>query len=69
MHANEYFGPHAGAVWKALKGGERTLTQLQKISGLTAKEVSMGLGWLAKEGKIAVKGGEDSLHLRFSLTE
>ena len=69
MNPNEYFGSHAGAVWKALKGNERTLTQLQKITGLTLKEVSMGLGWLAKEGKIAIKSSEDSLHVRFQLTE
>jgi predicted Rossmann fold nucleotide-binding protein DprA/Smf involved in DNA uptake len=52
MDSNEYFGTMAGRVWNALSKGPRTLTQLQKVTGLTLKEVGMGLGWLAKEGKI-----------------
>ena len=52
MDANEYFGMKAGKVWEALTKGAKTLSQLQKNTGMTAKEVSMGLGWLAREGKI-----------------
>jgi hypothetical protein len=68
MEAHELFGNFAGEVWHALKEGDKTLSQLQKATGLTAKEVSMGLGWLAKEGKILVKNPEGLYH-RFSLTE
>ncbi len=50
------FGNMAGKVWLTLKEGPKTLTQLQKKTGLTNKEVSMGLGWLAREGKIAIQG-------------
>jgi predicted Rossmann fold nucleotide-binding protein DprA/Smf involved in DNA uptake len=52
MDPNEYFGIKAGKVWEALSKGSKTLTQLQKNTGLTVKDVSMGLGWLAKEGKV-----------------
>ena len=52
MDANEYFGMKAGKVWEILTKGEKTLTQLQKATGMTQKDVSMGLGWLAREGKI-----------------
>jgi hypothetical protein len=52
MDATQYFGTRAGKVWESLSKGSRTLTQLQKETGLTTREVSMGLGWLAREGKI-----------------
>ena len=52
MESNEYFGMKAGKVWEALCKGTKTLTQIQKNTGLTLKDTSMGLGWLAKEGKI-----------------
>jgi hypothetical protein len=69
MDAVKFFGTNAGKVWKVLKGGKpKTLTQLQKSTGLTLKEVSMGLGWLAKEGKIGLKNA-DGLHLKFELLE
>jgi predicted Rossmann fold nucleotide-binding protein DprA/Smf involved in DNA uptake len=68
MDANEFFGSKAGEVWKALKSGERTLSQIQKSTGLTPKEVSMGLGWLAKEGKIRINNFE-GLYLKFELLE
>jgi len=52
METMKYFGGNAGKVWEALDGGAGTLTQIQKKTGLTTKEAAMGLGWLAKEGKI-----------------
>ena len=52
MDANEFFGTKAGKVWEQLVKGPRTLTQIQKGSGLTVRDVSMGIGWLAREGKI-----------------
>ena len=68
METNEFFGSRAGEVWKALKSGEKTLTHIQKATGLTPKEVSMGLGWLAKEGKVRIKNLE-GLYLTFELVE
>jgi DNA-binding transcriptional regulator GbsR (MarR family) len=69
MEPAEFFGKNAGKVWKCLSGGgPKTLTELQKATGLSLKEASMGLGWLAKEGKIALKNAE-SLHAKFELSE
>lgn len=64
----DYFGGNAGKVWKALEDGAKTLTQVQNMTGLTLKEASMGLGWLAKEGKIRIKN-PDGLHFTFELIE
>jgi hypothetical protein len=61
------FGAHAGKVWTCLREGPKTLTQIQKTANLTAREASVGLGWLAREGKIAISG--EGLHQRFSLLE
>ena len=70
MDPVKYFGTKAGKVWKALNGsGEKTLTQLQKSTGLTVKEVAMGLGWLAREGKISMKNSRNSLYIKFRLNE
>ena len=52
MDSNEYFGMKAGKVWETLIKGPKTLTQIQKLTGMTQKDVSLGLGWLAREGKI-----------------
>jgi hypothetical protein len=55
---NLYFGMRAGKVWDALTKGPRTLTQLQKATGLTTTQTSMGLGWLAREGKLRVNSAK-----------
>ncbi len=68
MDANEYFGSNAGRVWNALSKGSKTLTQLQKSTGLSLREVSIGLGWLAREGKIAPTS-PNSVQTRFQLRE
>lgn len=64
----EFFGTKAGKIWEALRDGPKTMTQLQKVTGMTQKEVCMGLGWLAREGKIVVMNLE-GMHLKFQLTE
>ena len=69
MDSTQFFGKYAGKVWKALHSkGPKTLTQLQKSSGLSLKEASMGLGWLAKENKIKVSNG-GSVQAKFELCE
>ncbi len=69
MEHVEFFGQFAGKVWKALNSqGPRTLTQLQKSTGLSLKEVSMGLGWLAREGKVKLNG-KDGFRAAFELCE
>lgn len=66
MDTNEYFGANAGKVWEALSRGPKTTTQLQKATGLTLKDVSIGLGWLAREGKV-MPTSPDSVKCRFAL--
>ena len=68
MDTIEFFGTKAGKVWEALKEGPKTITQLQKATGLTLKEVCIGLGWLAREGKILASNLE-GMHIKFHLTE
>jgi hypothetical protein len=64
----KYFGSNAGKVWIALKHGAKTISQLQNETGLTSKEASMGLGWLAREGKVKIRN-PDSLHFVFELVD
>jgi hypothetical protein len=66
MDSNEYFGMKAGKVWESLCKGTRTLTQIQKATGLTLRDVSMGLGWLAREGKILPENPK-SKNVKFKL--
>ena len=66
MGNEEYFGKFAGVIWSALNEGDKTMNQLNKATGLTMKEIGMGLGWLAREGKIVINNAE-GMHLTFSL--
>ena len=68
MESEEFIGTFAGKVWKVLREGDKTLSQIQKSAGLTTKEASMGLGWLAREGKITIKNA-DGLYFKFSLLD
>ena len=63
-----FFGTKAGKVWHSLMEGPKTLSQLQKSTGMTLKEVSMGLGWLAREGKVRMNDTE-SMAPRFEVIE
>ncbi|RLJ03570.1 MAG: hypothetical protein DRP11_00280 [Candidatus Aenigmatarchaeota archaeon] len=55
MDPVEFFGTKAGKVWEALSNGEKTINQICEVTGLTRREVAMGLGWLAREGKISIR--------------
>lgn len=51
----EAIGAWAGLVWNALNEADVLgLKQLKKISKLKDKEVFAAIGWLAREGKIAI---------------
>lgn len=52
---NEKAGVIAGKIWNALnEQGTLTGKDLKKAAGkLTDKDLFLGLGWLAREGKIA----------------
>ena len=54
---NEKAGVIAGKIWNALnEQGTLTGKDLKKAAGkLNDKELFLGLGWLAREGKIATE--------------
>ena len=54
--SNEYFGSNAGEVYECLaKNDGMTIPEIKKETGLSEKQIHFGLGWLGKEGKVAVK--------------
>lgn len=51
----ETIGYNAGTVWVALDTAEVVgVKQLKKMTKLKEKELYTALGWLAREGKIAI---------------
>ncbi len=58
MEEIDTVGDVAGKVWHYLhESGPVTLTQLAKSIDAPRDTVMQGLGWLAREGKIAYYGG------------
>ncbi len=48
-------GTNAGTVWVALSTADAMgIKQLKKVTKLKDKEVFAALGWLAREGKVAI---------------
>ncbi len=55
----EQFGRNAGKIWQALSTeGELTKKELQDQILLRDYEINIGIGWLARENKIAEKDGK-----------
>ena len=52
-------GENAGLIWNALQGGALTLKALKKATKLKNDELSLALGWLAREGKVAFEEAEE----------
>ena len=51
----EVIGTNAGSVWVALNTADTLgIKQIKKITKLKDKEVFAAIGWLAREGKIAI---------------
>jgi hypothetical protein len=51
----ETIGVNAGLIWNALnEGNTLSVKQLRKATKLKDKEVFAALGWLAREGKVAL---------------
>lgn len=67
----EAIGSWAGLVWNALSETDTVgLKQLKKITKLKDKEVFAAIGWLAREGKIAIlPNEEDDKDLLFQLVQ
>ena len=58
---NKYqIGINAGIVWQLLKDSKRwSYCDLQKASGLSDKDLSAAIGWLARENKIDFEQMDD----------
>lgn len=51
----ETIGLSAGQIWEYLNNnGESTLTQMKKDLDLKSNFAELGLGWLAREGKVEI---------------
>ena len=53
----ETIGTWAGSVWTALNSAEEatlTMKALKKATKLKEKEIFAALGWLGREGKVAI---------------
>ena len=49
----ENIGSVAGAIWHYLEeNSEATITKLTRELGETERTILMGIGWLAREGKL-----------------
>ena len=58
-------GEAAGKIWQALHAsGPMSKLQLARATKLSANAVDQGIGWLAREGKIAVEEKTQSLKLK-----
>jgi len=62
----EKIGINAGKVWSELDtAGTQNVKEVKKVTKLTDKDLYAALGWLAREGKIALL--EDGKELIVSL--
>ena len=53
----EKIGATAGVIWNYLdNNGQITMAALQKGTKLNKASLDMGIGWLAREGKIQIEG-------------
>ena len=62
----ETIGTTAGQIWEYLDSkGEATLAKMSKDLDLDSNFAQMGIGWLAREGKISVtkRGNSTKLSL------
>ena len=61
----ETIGTTAGQIWEYLdKKGETTFAKMSKDLDLDTNFAQMGLGWLAREGKINIQKKGNSTKLR-----
>ena len=62
----ETIGNWAGLVWTALNSAEEatlTVKALKKATKLKEKEIYAALGWLAREGKLAIAETETDINV------
>lgn len=66
----ETIGCWAGLIWNALNEADVLGTkQLKKITKLKEKELAYGLGWLAREGKVAFEEDDENKELLIRLVQ
>ena len=60
MRMNKYqIGLNAGIVWRLLNDNSQwSYCELKKASGLSDRDLSAAIGWLAREDKIDFDSGE-----------
>ncbi len=55
-HMEREIGEAAGKIWNALNAkGAMSKARLAKVTALPTARVDQGIGWLAREGKLAGK--------------
>ena len=59
----ERIGSNAGLIWAALENGEMEVKSLKKATKLTEKDLSLALGWLAREGKVSFREVDKDLYV------
>jgi len=60
MGMMEEIGETSGVIWRTLsEKGEMPITRLRKVSDLGPTLFLLGLGWLAREGKISFRSEEN----------
>ena len=61
----ETIGQSAGQIWEYLNAnGESTLTKMKKDLDLQGNFAELGLGWLAREGKVEMSKKGTSTNIR-----
>ena len=62
---NQTIGQTAGQIWNYLnENGETTITKMKKDLDLKANFAELGLGWLAREGKVEMSKKGTSTNVR-----
>jgi hypothetical protein len=63
----EQIGINAGKVWSVLdESGRQNVKEIKKATKLTDKDLYAALGWLAREGKVALEAEEKELFASLS---
>ncbi len=61
----EMIGETAGQIWNYLnKNGESSITKMKKELDLKGNFAELGLGWLAREGKVEMSKKGTSTNVR-----
>lgn len=63
----EQIGINAGKVWAILdENGRQNVKEIKKATKLTDKDLYAALGWLAREGKVALDAEEKEVFASLS---